>query len=170
MKAALSRASGYIAASDGLDAQVNQCKCGASLDDGRYLCDTCRGAEDEAHNARTAQWLLNESGLMLLPGTTRIDMVVLSGGVLVNQFDPGYSPSMAAMQKQITSEQADKLIEALTLTGWTLRAYMPVGARLWKGKPRPVRTAWQSKRKRAELSAHPVPGLQSHALDLAYDL
>lgn len=102
---------------------------------------------------------------------TRLDFTKLPDDrVLVNKIFEDHQRRQAVVVNTVMSSLTlDELVSWCESTGWTVRRW-PGGARAWWGGLRPVRTAGAIKNKRAELMHRPIPGLQVHALDLAYDL
>jgi len=105
---------------------------------------------------------------------TRIDFSVGGEVVVVNKVAERLTPDgrdivLESTQKALA--ELDAMLAWCESHGWVVRRYLPLGARAWKGdQPRLVRTREQIQKKRAELVRRPVPGLEAHALDLAFDL
>ena len=101
---------------------------------------------------------------------TRIDLFNTPHGVFVVKFPDGWTASTPPVKSYYISDRTlDDLARTIeTLPGWRVRRW-PGGARGWLGKPMPVRTREQIKRKREELTRHRPPGVEIHALDLAYE-
>jgi len=105
------------------------------------------------------------------PKITRIDFALTSDLVVVNKIDDGTTARTAVVVDSSIKERAklDEMLSWCEANGWSVRRYFPLGARAWKGQPRVIRTRDQIRKKHADLTNHPVDGLQLHALDLAYD-
>jgi hypothetical protein len=101
---------------------------------------------------------------------TRIDFATTADLVVVNKLveEPTRAWVFDSTQKPAT--ELETMLAWCEANGWTVRRFLPLGARAWKGTaPRPIRTAGQIIKRRDELTRRPVPGLNVIALDLAYD-
>ena len=100
---------------------------------------------------------------------TRIDFATTADLVVVNKLVEEPTRAWVYDSSQKPAIELDKMLAWCESNGWTVRRFAPLGARAWKGAPRPIRTAAQIIKRRAELTMRPVPGLNVVALDLAYD-
>lgn len=100
---------------------------------------------------------------------TRIDMTIVGDGTLtVRKYPAGWTASTPPVECSITPKPLDECLTWLESHGWTIRRW-PGGARAWQGEILPVRNRDSIKRLREQFQRHPVPGVQAHTLELAYD-
>lgn len=100
---------------------------------------------------------------------TRIDFAVADQSVVVNKLVEIDGRAIVIETSTKPLAELETMLTWCASHGWTVRRYAPLGARAWKGAAKPVRTAGQIQKRRAEMEKYPVPGLQVHALDFAYD-
>lgn len=105
---------------------------------------------------------------------TRIDFALTGDGehVIINKFDDLSVTGRAIIISSTVkpADQFETMVAWCVQHAWTVRRFLPLGARAWKGPaPRPVRGTAQIQRKRDDLLRYPVAGLNVVALDLAYD-
>lgn len=106
------------------------------------------------------------------PSITRIDFALTGAeSVIVNKIDDLSAAGRAIVVESNPkpASEFEKMVKWCEENGWTVRRFLPLGARAWKGEPRPVRDSSSIRRKRDDLTRYPIPGLNVVALDLAYD-
>jgi len=110
------------------------------------------------------------------PKITRVDMKEYSRGVLVSQFEDGWTARTSAIEiHRNTTISLSEMVTWFKDHGWQVHQWKG-GARAWLGPVLPVRSMWQIISLRQELHSqlilagghHPLGEL--HALDLAVDL
>ena len=99
----------------------------------------------------------------------RIDMLQVPDGVRVMKWPLDWAPGTPPVVNYLNQEMSILEMTAfLESKGWIIRRW-PTGARAWKDKLRPIRTRSQIWRKREQYSRHPLPNMELHAVDFAFD-
>ena len=107
----------------------------------------------------------------LVMEVTRMDFIILEGGVTVNKLGQGIGKMVVIEGKTMPGFDLDAALTWCRSHGWTVRRW-PGGARAWKNGLEPVRTQREILKLREKLSNNPRPELEGQGvnLDLAYDL
>jgi len=108
---------------------------------------------------------------MTTPQVTRFDLTLAGDKLVANKLDDVTNPLRAIVVESVVlpADNFEGILTWCADNGWTIRVFLPIGARAWKGAARPVRNSLQIRRLRSELTAQNISGLNVHTLDLAYD-
>ena len=105
------------------------------------------------------------------PRVTRIDLFIRPDNrVQVFKYPAGWNASTRPVASYISETSYDSIMAWFKENNWITRQW-PGGARAFlNGTMAPVRSAGEIKRKREAITRYPPPGVQIHAVDLAYEL